>query len=99
MVEHAAHPLNKFSLSVDGHTAFGRLHGRDLRETYAASIKHALVRSSTETSNTYGEVEVWGVCLGRAVCSDQNIQALHDGTVVPAKARARLNPEMRWSTG
>ena len=97
MVEHAAYLLNRCKLGTDGRTAYGRLHGKESlarlcefgeRILWFVPKKH---RAKLDAKWRYG------VFLGRATNCDQNFIGLADGTIVTARAIARLVPSLRWS--
>ena len=97
MVEHAAYVLNRCKLGTDGRTAYGRLHGKESlarlcefgeRILWFVPKKH---RAKLDAKWRYG------IFLGRAANCDQNFIGLADGTIVTARAIARLVPSLRWS--
>jgi len=97
LIEHAAYLLNRCKLGTDGRTAYGRLHGKESlarlcefgeRILWFVPKKH---RAKLDAKWRYG------IFLGRAANCDQNYIGLADGSIVTARAIARLVPSLRWS--
>ena len=96
LVEHTSYVLNKFSLGPDGHTPYGRLHGREGRERICEFGERVMWYVPKKLRAKLDQRWRYGVFLGRSMSSDQNFVGLASGDVVCARAIVRLVPEVRW---
>ena len=97
LIEHTAYyVLNKFSLGSDGHTPYGRLHGREGHERICEFGEHIMWYVPKKLRSKLDQRWRYGVFLGRSMSSDQNFVGLNNGDVVCARAIVRLIPEIRW---
>lgn len=97
LFEHAAWVLSKFVVDAEGRTAYGRLHGREPRERiceFGEQILFYLPEKSRAKMNARWR---YGIFVGRAMASDQNVIALSDGSVTRARAMTRVVPSARWN--
>ena len=97
-IAHSAYLLNKYMLGRDGHTAYGRLHGKETRERLCELGERVLWFVPKKLRAKADQPWRYGVFLGRALGSDQNKIGLPNGDVVRARAMVRLVPEARWSS-
>lgn len=95
-IQHAAYLLNKYRLDKDGHTAYGRLHGKETREHPCELGEKVLWFVPKALRAKADQPWRYGICLGRSLGSDQNFIGLPSGDVVRARAMVRLTVEARW---
>ena len=98
LVEHTAWVLNKYYLGADGRTAYGRLHGREGRERVCEFGETVMWFVPKKLRSKLDQRWRYGVFLGRALGSDQNVIGVNSGEVVCARAIVRVVPSIRWST-
>ena len=96
MVEHVTYCLNRFMLGTDGHTAYGRLHGREGSERICEFGEHVLWYVPKKARGKLNARWRHGTFLGRSLSSDQNYIGLISGEVTVARAMVRMMPSMRW---
>ena len=99
MVEHAAYLLNRINLGTDGRTAYGRLHGKESTARMCEFAERVLWYVPKKHRAKLDARWRYGVFLGRASNCDQNFIGLANGSIVTARAVARLVPSMRWDSG
>ena len=89
--------MNRYMLGTDGCTAFGRLHGRELKERiceFGEVVMWYIPR------RVRGKLDVrwrYGLFLGRSPNSDENVLGLPNGKVIRARAMLRVVIHARWS--
>ena len=98
LVEHTAWILNKFHLSKDGRTAYGRLHGREGQERICEFGERIMWFVPKKLRAKLDQRWRYGIFLGRSLSSDQNYIGLSTGEVVCARAIVRVVPSLRWSS-
>ena len=96
LVEHTAYVLNKFALGPDGHTAYGRLHGREGRERICEFGERIMWYVPKKLRAKLDQRWRYGIFLGRSMSSDQNYVGLVNGDVICARAIVRVVPSIRW---
>ena len=96
IVEHAAFLINRYVLGTDGRTAYGRLHGREVKERIAEFGEKIMWYVPKRRRVKLDVRWRYGTFLGRALHCDQNYIGLHDGTVTCARAIVRVVPTSRW---
>ena len=96
LIEHTSYVLNKFSLGTDGHTPYGRLHGREGQERICEFGERVMWYVPKKLRSKLDQRWRYGVFLGRSMSSDQNFVGLNNGDVVCARAIVRMIPETRW---
>ena len=82
--EHAMYLLNKYQLGTDGHTAWGRLHGKETVERICEFGEQVLWFVPKKLRTKLDVRWRYGVFLGRSLSTDQNYIGLADGSVVGA---------------
>ena len=96
LVEHCAFLLTKYQLGTDGKTAYGRLHGKEVRERICEFGEKVLYfvpkRLRTKSQPRWR----YGIFLGRAWNADQNFLGVAGGSIVTSRAMVRLVPQVRW---
>ena len=97
LVEHAAYMLNRCKLGTDGRTAYGRLHGKESTARLCEFGERVLWYVPKKHRAKLDARWRYGVFLGRASNCDQNYLGLANGSIVTARAIARLVPSLRWS--
>ena len=95
LIEHAAYLLNRFQLSTDGRTAYGRLHGKEASERICDFAECVLWYVPKKHRAKLGARLRYGVFLGRSIGSDQNFIGLAVGLIVTARATLRIVPTLR----
>ena len=98
LVEHSAYVLNHYQLGLDGRTAHGRLHGKEVSEYIAEFGERVLYYVPKKQRSKLDVRWRYGTFLGRATNSDQNYIGLNDGTVTCARAMVRLVHSIRWNS-
>ena len=91
IAEHATYLLNRYQLSTDGRTAYGRIHGKESTARICEFAERVLWYVPKKHRAKLDARWRYGVFLGRALDSDQNFVGLSNGTVVCARAIIRLN--------
>ena len=99
LVEHAAYVLNRVNLGTDGRTAYGRIHGKESTAKLCEFAERILWYVPKKHRAKLDARWRYGVFLGRASNCDQNYIGLANGSIVTARAIARLVPSMRWDSG
>ena len=82
LVEHTAWILNKYHLGTDARTSYGRLHGREGRERVCEFGEVILWYVPKKMRAKLDQRWRYGVFLGRALGSDQNLIGLNSGNAV-----------------
>ena len=98
IAEHATYLLNRYQLSTDGRTAYGRIHGKESTARICEFAERVLWYVPKKHRAKLDARWRYGVFLGRALDSDQNFVGLSNGTVVCARAIIRLNSRLRWNS-
>ena len=75
-LQHAAYLMNTYQLGRDGHTAYGRLHGRETHERLCELGEKILWFVPKKLRSKADQPWRYGVFLGRALGSDQNFIGL-----------------------
>ena len=96
LVEHTSFVLNKYALDSDGRTAYGRLHGREGHERTCEFGERVICYVPKKLRAKLDQRWRYGIFLGRALSSDQNMIGLNNGEVVCARAMVRVIPGVRW---
>ena len=96
LVEHASFLLNKYSPGTDGHTAYGRLHGREVKDRIARCGEKVMWFVPAKQRAKLDQRWRYGFFIGRSINSDQNFVATLSGDVVRARAIIRVVPSVRW---
>ena len=96
LIEHVVLLLNKYQVGTDGRTAYGRLHGKEVRERICQFGEKILYFVPKQNRAPITLRWRYGVFLGRAMNADQNDIGLADGSVTQARAMVRLIPGVRW---
>ena len=96
LIEHVVLLLNKYQVGTDGRTAYGRLHGKEVRERICEFGEKVLY--DVPKQNRAPMALRWrnGVLLGRAMNADQNYIGLADGSATQARSMVLLIPNVRW---
>ena len=92
LIEHVVLLLNKYQVGTDGRTAYGRLHGKEVRERICEFGEKILYFVPKQNRAPMALRWRYGVFLGRAMNADQNYIGLADGSVTQARAMVRLIP-------